>query len=549
MNTFYAYTRVSTLKQGEKGVSLQEQHDAIARYAERQGLQIAEWFEERVTAAKQGRPLFARMLKGLRRGDVNGVIIHKIDRGARNLRDWSDLGELIDAGVSVHFANESLDLHSRGGRLSADIQAVVAADYVRNLREETIKGMRGRLKQGLFPFGAPLGYLNNGQGKPKTIDPFSGPLVRKAFELYALGGHTLDSLNAELHRRGLRNRKGRAVSINGLSRILNNSFYTGLIRIGTTGETYEGVHAPIVPMALFKQVQNRLTRRVWMKERVHNFNLRGLFQCALCGRPLVGERQKGNVYYRCHTARCATRTFREETLESALLSALIPISLTDNQRKLLLVKLDYVEGLDAKSEGERRAAILFQIAATKTRGTRLLDAFIDGAIDKGTFEVRKRDLLEEQRLLEESARGGLSDSEPLRTRVSELFELATRPQLSYRFANSELRREMALRLCSNRSVAGKTVSVEPFKSLLYLAKCELITSGDPDRDSVRTGSDVSIEDSSQYASPELEVQIRELLKWAEQDLIREQNDRDKELRRIERRDDRTRRRRSFSKAV
>jgi hypothetical protein len=41
----------------------------------------------------------------------------------------------------VHFANDSLDLNTRGGRLSADIQAVVAADYIRNLREEAKKGV------------------------------------------------------------------------------------------------------------------------------------------------------------------------------------------------------------------------------------------------------------------------------------------------------------------------------------------------------------------------------------------------------------------------
>ena len=135
MKTFYEYIRVSTAKQGDKGVSLQEQHAAIVRYAERQGLHIITCFEECLTAAKQGRPIFREMLRGLKKGDADGVIIHKIDRSARNLRDWADLGELIDAGVSVHFANESVDLQSRGGRLSADIQAVVAADYVRNLRE------------------------------------------------------------------------------------------------------------------------------------------------------------------------------------------------------------------------------------------------------------------------------------------------------------------------------------------------------------------------------------------------------------------------------
>src|SRR4029077_11315879 len=147
-------------------------------YAQRNALEVCQWFEERVTAAKRGRPMFNEMLTLLRHGRADGIVIHKIDRGARNLKDWSDLGELIDQGVEIHFANESLDLHSRGGRLSADIQAVVAADYIRNLREEAKKGIYGRLKQGFYPLGAPLGYLDHGAGKVKTIDPVKGPLVR-----------------------------------------------------------------------------------------------------------------------------------------------------------------------------------------------------------------------------------------------------------------------------------------------------------------------------------------------------------------------------------
>ena len=50
------------------------------------------------------------MLKLLQQGKASGVTLHKIDRSARNLRDWADLGELIDSGVEIHFANESLDL-------------------------------------------------------------------------------------------------------------------------------------------------------------------------------------------------------------------------------------------------------------------------------------------------------------------------------------------------------------------------------------------------------------------------------------------------------
>src|SRR5215813_13960080 len=222
MKQFYGYVRVSTAKQGEKGVSLQEQRDAIERHAQRNGLQITEWFEERETAAKLGRPIFNKMLRLLNRGKSAGVIIHKIDRSARNLKDWADLGELIDGGIDVHFANEGLDLHSRGGRLSADIQAVVAADYIRNLREESRKGFYGRIKQGLYPLPAPLGYRDTGKGQPKQLDPLRAPLVRHAFVSYATGTKTLETLTRDLYRMGLRNRNGGSVSVNGISTVLNN---------------------------------------------------------------------------------------------------------------------------------------------------------------------------------------------------------------------------------------------------------------------------------------------------------------------------------------
>ena len=55
MKRYFAYIRVSTVRQGERGSSLQEQKSAIEAYARRLNLSIAEWFEEMETAAKQGR--------------------------------------------------------------------------------------------------------------------------------------------------------------------------------------------------------------------------------------------------------------------------------------------------------------------------------------------------------------------------------------------------------------------------------------------------------------------------------------------------------------
>jgi site-specific DNA recombinase len=214
MGKYFAYARVSTPRQGEKGVSLPEQKEAIERYARAHGLEIIRWFEERESASQTGRPTFTQMLRLLRRGTVQGVIIHKIDRSARNLEDWADVGKLVDAGVEVHFATENLDLRTVAGRLSADIQAVVAAHYSRNLREEVKKGLHGRLKQGFYPLRAPIGFLDQGAAKAKIHDPVRAPLVREAFKLYSTARFSLRRLVEEMFRRGLRNRNGGPVTVN-----------------------------------------------------------------------------------------------------------------------------------------------------------------------------------------------------------------------------------------------------------------------------------------------------------------------------------------------
>lgn len=113
MTTYFAYTRVSTRAQFQQGVSLVEQRDAIAAYAASRGLSVSKWFEENETAARTGRKVFRTMVNELVRGNAHGLIIHKIDRGARNLRDWAEIGDLIDQGIDVRFAHDDLRLDSR----------------------------------------------------------------------------------------------------------------------------------------------------------------------------------------------------------------------------------------------------------------------------------------------------------------------------------------------------------------------------------------------------------------------------------------------------
>ena len=303
MKNCFGYVRVSSHKQGE-GVSMEAQKDAIRLFAAQNDVTITSWFEEQQTAAKSGRPVFNNMLKTLKAGKAAGVVMHKIDRSARNFFDWAKIGELADNGIDVHFATESLDFRSRGGRLTANIQMAVAEDYVRNLRSEVLKGQRGQLERGFYPFGAPIGYRNNGKHQLKTIDRSTGPLVKSAFELYATGQYSYHGLRRELAARGLARANGQPLSKGCLEKFLTNPFYTGVIRIKRTGEVFQGAHEPLISAGLFEKVTQVREGKCGKKTTKHNHLFRGLFRCGNCDRSMIPERQKAYVYYRCQFPEC-----------------------------------------------------------------------------------------------------------------------------------------------------------------------------------------------------------------------------------------------------
>src|SRR5271166_2995793 len=270
MIAYLAYIRVSTVKQGEHGASLHEQRDAIVQFARRNNLHIAEWFEERETAAKIGRREFNQMLGTLKRKRAAGVIFHKIDRSARNLKDWSVIQDLADQGIDVRFAQEAVNLGSNEGKLTGDFLAVIASHYIRNLREEVKKGIRGRLKQGIYPLHDPIGYLDQGSGKVKIPDPVRAPFIRTAFDLYASGTLSLRGLSWQLFDRGLRGRSGKRLDANQLNKILRNPFYVGIIRM-RSGENYHGLHLPLISTDTFSHVQDRLNGKKNVQAIKHNF--------------------------------------------------------------------------------------------------------------------------------------------------------------------------------------------------------------------------------------------------------------------------------------
>ena len=492
MGKVFAYARVSTPRQGERGVSLPEQRDAILHYAERQGLEIVRWFEEQESASKKGRPAFNQMLQLLRLGIAHGVVIHKIDRSARNLEDWNDIGKLVDAGVDVRFATESIDLKTTSGRLSADIQAVVAAHYSRNLREEVKKGFYGRLKQGFYPMRAPIGYLDQGAAKLKTLDPVQAPLVKSAFELYGNGAYSLPALAREMFRRGLRNRNSGNVTINGLSTILRNPFYVGLIRIMKTGQTFKGSHEPLISVALFERAQATLSGKRVDRIQNHVFAYSRIVRCATCNYSLIAERQKGYVYYRCHNrpfktpAVCPPTSIREEQLDESVLNILATIQLSEEEFR---AGREYLLERSKQSEEQNVAmnnALKLQRDQVIGRISKLTDLLMDGTITKPMFHSKHQALLLEQtaieRQIEDLNNGGSRHLKQLEVAV----ELAKDASVLYQKASVENKRKLLKILLSNVSTTGKNVEITLSGAFRLIAEREKSCDGRPNRGTCRT---------------------------------------------------------------
>lgn len=466
---YFSYVRVSTQRQGALGTSLGEQQAAIERYAERFNLQIIKQFEERETAAKLGRPVFLDMLKALRRGKAEGLIVHKIDRSARNLKDWADLGSLIDRGVEVHFANESLDLNSRGGRLSADIQAVVAADYIRNLREETKKGIYGRLRQGLYPFPARPGYVDSGKGKPKRIDPVQGPLVKMAFECYASGKYGLNALVEKMYQLGLRNKRNKKISRNGLACILKNPFYIGVIRIAKTGQVFIGGHEPIVSKSLFRDVQTVFAGKRIPKTHKHFFAYRRLISCARCENLLIAEIQKFHVYYRCQTQGCPQKTIREELIEKQIMNAFEKLQLTDHEHRLLEKYAREYQKEEPERLDEAKKLLVIELSQIEVKFAKLADAYVEGVFDKETFLLKKNEaLIRKEEIVEKLESLNIKQTDNLED-FHEFLELLKTASLSYKLGTPSEKRELVQIIFSNCEAEGKSLKIKmkkPFQTVL-----------------------------------------------------------------------------------
>ena len=320
MNNCLSYYRVSTDEQAQEGKSLETQKKPCHKWAKENEFSIVnEYCDEGKSATTLNRPALQELLAQCQLDKtINAVLVQDTDRLARNTLDHLTIKAILKKHeISLISISQPMIDNSPEGSLIDTIIASVNTFQSQITGRKTSKVLEEKAKMGWWTGGIPpLGYKNAENPNPtstldrKIIDTDSEtmPYMKKAFELYATGQYSAQTLATLLYNEGLRAKKGGIIHDSVLINYLQNPFYIGRMRWNK--KLYSGKHPLLTSPEIFDQCQQVLAahNQNGSRTRKHNFLLRGFVYCADCSKRLWAEqhiKKSGQVFrfYYCMNCR------------------------------------------------------------------------------------------------------------------------------------------------------------------------------------------------------------------------------------------------------
>jgi len=148
------YVRVSTEEQANSGVSLEAQKAKIQGYAKLYDLELAGIIEDRGASAKTlDRPGIQQALEMIRRGEVKGILVAKLDRLTRSVVDMDTLiqnyfGDRAKYESTLFSVADQVDTRTAGGRLVLNVLMSVAQWERETIGERTKEALAHKKARG-----------------------------------------------------------------------------------------------------------------------------------------------------------------------------------------------------------------------------------------------------------------------------------------------------------------------------------------------------------------------------------------------------------------
>ncbi|MBI4065364.1 recombinase family protein [Candidatus Gottesmanbacteria bacterium] len=413
MTKYIAYCRKSTDEPDKQVLSIDAQVEELKEFAVKENLDILCFLTEAKTAKQPGREKFEQMLKLIEKGEANGILSWNPDRLARNSIDGGKIIYLLDRGKlqSLKFPSFWFE-NTPQGRFMLNIAFGEAKYFVDNLSVNVKRGIRQKLRNGVYPNKAPIGYLNEPRKRTVEVDPKTAHVVKRAFRLFSTGNYSFSAIQKYFFEKGLKGKTRRLPHLDKIRMMLRNPFYYGVIKF--TGEIYQGSHKPLISKTLFDKCQEFTKKRAkLLGNNKNDFAFLGLARCKECGSAITAEkhfkyypRTRGRVrydYYRCgkNHGSCSQKYIPAFDFEEKIREIVFNYSLHEANAKWLLNKLKEDGEIEKRSTFAKTQTLKSQINLLDKKLERLLEAYLNQVIDTNEYQMVKKKLIEEKLDLEE----------------------------------------------------------------------------------------------------------------------------------------------------
>lgn len=287
--TLDAIVRVSRVggREGDSFISPDVQRKQIESYCSTYGLRLGEWYEELdVSGGTTNRKLLNEAIRRVESGDSGGIIVAKLDRFARNVREGLDSIERIsNAGGRFICVEQQFDTGTPQGRFFLTLMLAFAELERENRKRDWKIAKREAIERGVHIGRTPTGYLRPHKGKPLVLDPLAWEHVYEA-GMRRIAGTSWRELAEYLDERGVGSARGKGWYPHAVRRMLANPSYLGIARQGEHSQ--EDAHPAIFTREEFAAI-NRSTRArvVTGESAAAGAVLRQIAKCSSCGHNLI----------------------------------------------------------------------------------------------------------------------------------------------------------------------------------------------------------------------------------------------------------------------
>lgn len=309
-----AYIRISDRERAMKGYGIDSQVDNIVKHYRVMGVDpkdVKFYIDDGYSGKSLKRPKMQEMLQDVLDGNINEIIIYKLDRIARNVIDVYELLQLfIDQECELTAIVDNLDIHSANGRMLVGILAIIAQWEREIILERTEDAYIEMCLEGKYPFSnPPYGYRI--KDKKLCIYEPEAKIFRYICKKICQG-YTVKEVErlTKLKYPDFTKRPDK------IKKMVKKIFYIGQFEY--QGQLYLNIVPALITNEIYDQVQQMLQKRhIERKDNHYLFSNKIVCTCGeICERKSTKKKNKRYYYYVCPV--CKKRINQEKILDLIL---------------------------------------------------------------------------------------------------------------------------------------------------------------------------------------------------------------------------------------